>query len=205
MFLDNNKKVICLSVPKTGSTSCSTFFRENIPYAHKFYGKIMHTTIDELCYKNIVLHPIQEYRIFGIIRDPVQRFLSAVNDMIGMKSPILQHSYTNKKELLILVKNILFKEYDKFYNEQTTIFLPQTHWLKIEGIKIYRYENLNNFVSEICEIYDIDFNKFNVFERRKVGVIPVSADDLDPETRNKILELYAEDQEIYDKTPIINS
>lgn len=205
MFLDNNKRIICLSVPKTGSTTCSSFFRENIKYTHKFYDAIYHSTPKELENLKLLIHPLEEFTIYGIIRCPIERFISAVNDCVSLKSKLIIGSCTTKNDLICLIDRVLFRDFNLFSNEHTVIFKPQSHWLRNKNTIVYNYNNLNQFVKNICEIYDIDFNKFNVFERRKVGVIPVSADDLDPETRNKILELYAEDQEMYDKTSVINT
>lgn len=197
MFLDNNRKIICLSVPKTASTTCSTFFRQNIKFSHKFYGSIQHSTAQELEYFKILVHPLSEYQIYGIVRCPVERFISAANDLVSLKSELINGSCTTKQDLISLIDRILFYDFDIF-EKSSIIFKPQSHWFSVENVNIYSYPNLSNFVEHICQIYGIDYSKFAQFERKKVAPIPVSVEDLNQKTKDKILEIYYQDKVLYD-------
>jgi hypothetical protein len=203
MFLDNDKKVICLSVPKTGTTTCSHFFSKNINFKHGSYSRIKHLTLNQLIEQKLLRYSLDEYLIYGLVRCPIEKFISGLN-----------HVYVHGRFGDLTAKNFLefidnyysdlqkLKNIDNHYDE---MLREQIFWLNDSHIKIYRYENLDLFAKSICELYDIKFSKFFEFGRLNVGRVSVSVDDLRPEIKNKILEIYKEDKELYDKTAIINS
>jgi hypothetical protein len=195
MFLDNDKKIICLSVPKTATQSCSMFFRENLKLGYGSEIKIAHLTVGDLIARGKIKHPIEEYSIYGIIRNPLSRFLSSINHLDEFDG----NRCDTKDKLILYGEEILFKKSDKMFEGNRMLFRPQVDWLKIPNINvnIYPYEKLNDFVSHICDLYNIDFNKFLSFEKIHVGKVSVSIDDLGYRMKKRILEIYKEDYDLY--------
>ena len=166
MLVSNEKKFIYLRVPKTGSTSVSVYFYENLPlekniirlgdkdYLQKeestringgYFNEStiaatnVHTTLDEIVKLNLLTHPLTEYDIYAVCRNPVDRFLSF-------------HSMIKKVYNNNILKN--FSIFKKFMSEVS----PQSTWLTYNNKlvnRVFLYENINLMVAEIAEKYGI--------------------------------------------------
>jgi hypothetical protein len=166
MLVSNEKKFIYLRVPKTGSTSVSVYFYENLPlekniirlgdndYLQKeestrikggYFNEStiaatnVHTTLDEIVKLNLLTHPLTEYDIYAVCRNPVDRFLSFHS--------MIKTVYNNN-----ILKN--FPIFKKFMSEVS----PQSTWLTYNNKlvnRVFLYENINLMVAEIAEKYGI--------------------------------------------------
>lgn len=198
MFLDNDKKILCLSVPKTASQTCSRFFREHIKLSHGSYIKIGHLTVNDLISRGMLRYNISEYQIYGIVRCPLQRFLSSINHLDTFEG----YRCNTVEQLIMFGEEILS---DKKFNEMRVkyeiLFRKQIEWLKVEestNLNVYKFDNVDKFVNKICDLYDIDFNNYLKFDRIHVGKIKVSVDDLGYRMKKTILQNYSEDKVLYD-------
>lgn len=115
MIISNEKKFIYLRVPKTGSTSVSVFLYENLPLEKNiirpadnkkylldvdinkiredYFSKSatnntegVHTTLDQIVKLNLLTHPLTEYDIYAVCRNPLDRFLSFQNMMKNIEN-----------------------------------------------------------------------------------------------------------------------
>lgn len=185
-----SKNLLYLRVPRTASTSTSHFLYENVAlkfddsiYTPIYYKNILlpskktlnldvHVNAEELLKKNI-LTDVENIKIYGIIRNPVDRFKSVMRK-----------------------KNIHdMSEYEKLKN----FFLPQTNWLKIKNkliSNIYSYEKIDEMIIDILKTLDIDcaitLNRHRIEER------PVFQFELSNSIISRIKKDYYEDIKLYE-------
>ena len=169
MFINYTKKYIFLAVCKTGSTSVQTTLIKN-----KGDDEVAHTLIklNEDRYDSFNVpetytkgHPnltealnlnlltpeqIQEYQIFGVMRDPVDRFLSQA--YFGL------HLFYGEKVKYDVNKTVIewFKNREKYYSTLLDDDINEkkhsTHWLLFDGKPINNiilYEEMNDIVYQI--------------------------------------------------------
>lgn len=191
MIISNEKKFIYLRVPKTGSTSISVYFYENLPLEpsilrtvdradyldvknysikdgyfdvkHKLTLKHnTHSTLECAVNAGLLEHDVSEYSIYGVLRNPIDRFKS----FWGMTKVIEGND---------MVQNFdVFKTYMKLFGSR-----PQTTWLKYRGSYINRlflYENVPALVKEIALKYGVtntdNFTNYNFRSYEKQHEIP---------------------------------
>jgi hypothetical protein len=207
MLVSNEKKFIYLRVPKTGSTSVSVYFYENLPlekniirlgdndYLQKeestrikggYFNEStiaatnVHTTLDEIVKLNLLTHPLTEYDIYAVCRNPVDRFLSF-------------QSMIKKVENINILKN--FSTFKRFMSEAS----PQSTWLTYNNKlvnHVFLYENINLMVAEIAEKYGItntlNFSDYSFRQYNKYTNI------IDPRALEYINIHWQDDFKIYD-------
>lgn len=209
MIISNEKRFIYLRVPKTGSTSASVFFFNELPLeksiirssdkstlireehsdiiplnyfndTHDFLGGV-HATLQEAEESNLLQYPLGSYDIYAICRNPIDRFLSFC-------------SMFKKTDNVDIVSNfVTFKQYMSMFECS-----PQSLWLRHNNTlanKIFLYENLNVMVKEISEKYNIqNVDKFKSYQLRSYEK-PYT--HIDKKALEYIKVIWAEDFEIY--------
>jgi len=209
MIVSNEKKFIYLRVPKTGSTSISVFLFENVPLEkdiirisdtgdilkkeesnnikHGYFDDTytlpggVHTTLDQIMTAGFLKYPLNEYNIYAVCRNPVDRFLSFQNMMQKLDGIDMLKSYS------------IFKEYMSMFEAN-----PQSTWLMHENTlinNIFLYEDAHKLVAEIAIKYGIlDTSVFYNYKFRKYEKNTTSID-------SKVLEYikiyWQEDFKIY--------
>lgn len=191
MIISNEKKFIYLRVPKTGSTSISVYFYENLPLESSILRTIdrsnyldvknysikngyfeverrlelkhnTHSTVQCAVDAGLLMHDISEYSVYGVLRNPIDRFKSF-------------WSMTKVIEGNDIVENFdVFKAYMRMF-----VSKPQVTWLKHNGElinKLFLYENVPALVSEIALKYGVtdtdNFNNYNFRSYEKQHEIP---------------------------------
>lgn len=181
MILSNEKKFIYLRVPKTGSTSASVFFFNQLPLeqsiirssdsselvraenstvipseyyqnTHSFPGGV-HATLDQVLASNLVQHPLHEYDVYAVCRNPLDRLLSFC-------------SMFKKTDNVDILSNFpIFKSYMSMFECSA-----QSLWLTNKNTpvnKIFLYEDLNLMVDEIAKKYNVtNTSGFNTYQLR---------------------------------------
>ena len=191
MIISNEKKFIYLRVPKTGSTSISVYFYENLPLESSILRTVdrsdyldisnypikdgyfnvehritlkhnTHSTLQCAIDAGLLEHDVSEYSVYGVLRNPVDRFKS-------------YWSMTKVIEGNDMVQNFnVFKTYMNLFGAR-----PQTTWLKHSGSLINRlflYEDVPALVEEIALKYDVtntdNFTNYNFRSYQKQNEIP---------------------------------
>jgi hypothetical protein len=94
MFVCHEKKIVLVSVPKTGSTTLHytmiralgmEFFFDN-PNAHLYH--LFASDIDR-----IIGPAIRDYSVYAVVRNPYARLISLYNDFHGQRGAIKQNSF----------------------------------------------------------------------------------------------------------------
>jgi hypothetical protein len=191
MFINYTKEFVFLAVPKNASTSiqASLIERANrrdilaytkIPYEKAFnesynvpeYEIITHWNLnDALLNKVLSTKQIEKFNIFGVIRNPVERFVS----LTRMRFPDTDINDGVGEYLRIRHDDYLFKRLGK----------PQLNWLRHDNklIKnIILYDNLNEKISNLPRHRSYNSNK---------------TESLSQCLRKEIINMYEEDYELY--------
>jgi hypothetical protein len=144
----------------------------------------VHATLDDILGYGILRHPLEEYLVYGIVRDPVDRFLSCAWDACH------EHRVAARDNNEAVV-----------YAWQTAspdspTFQPQAKWLLHKGTpinRIFAYEQLDRLAQEILQSQQAHVTFRHRSESRRFR-----ASGLDESLREKILNLYRDDQAIYE-------
>jgi hypothetical protein len=190
MIIIPSKKFIFLRVPKTASTSLSHFFSDHL---HRFSDARATSIFLKDIYKgnlnidvhstlgNINIPNVEEYKVFGVVREPVDRLLS----FFYHASHGTLHS---EKGLELLVAGKL--PYDP---------LKQAHWLTFNHkpiSNIYSFTNLSQLINDAMEYlgisqYDsLSYNhRYSEFRNREIKI----SDELVEKLKIK----YSEDFNLY--------
>lgn len=149
----NKEKLRCLfTPPKNGSTTAKYFLQNLGWYAHSQphpYPDIMIKT-----YPNL-----KNYKLYVFIRNPVERFISAV-----LFAKQLNSDYVNKiihdHNLSINVEDMNFELFtthlNNFKKHFKFIFEPQIKWLTVDNLN---FLNFSNYEKEIRRISDTQDSK----------------------------------------------
>lgn len=180
MIISNEKKFIYLRIPKTGSTSISIYFYENLPLessilrtadnatylsTNERYIKDgyfddqktlqikynTHATLQCAIDAGILEYDVSEYSVYGVFRNPLDRFRSFLSMYKAVDGVDISKNF-----------NVLKAHMNEF------VFKPQTTWLKHNGELINRlflYEDVPALVQEIALKYNVSnidsFAKYN--------------------------------------------
>lgn len=210
MLLDNDKKIIVLSVPKTGSQSCSLFFKSvlssNTIYYFPLNVREKHWNVANLIERGLLTHPVSEYNIYAVCRNPIDRYLSAQNywwklSTVGVCSGYENFPPEEQKAIRLeyfrgRINNLGLKD----YVENDTFYKPQVNWLHHENTlinKVFKYENIDAFVSEVCGIYGASPSTFTTFRDNTSEKI-IKIDELDASDITQIELFYHQDKQIYE-------
>lgn len=183
MLISNEKKFIYLRVPKTGSTSVSIYFYENLPLEKNIIRLVdnekslldidtnrigegyfskpaininngIHTTLDEIIDLNLLEFPLDEYDVYAVCRNPLDRFLSFQTMMEKMDNVDIVENFS------------MFKQYMSIFESG-----PQSMWLTYNDSlvnRVFLYEDINLMVAEIANKYGItDTSNFSNYSFRQ--------------------------------------
>ncbi len=209
MIISNEKKFIYLRVPKTGSTSVSVYMYENLPLEDSIFrtadkstyldtnnytikpgyfdvqkAKLphnTHSTLECAVKAGLLKHDITEYDVYGVLRNPVDRFISF-------------WSMTHVIEGNDIATNFdVFKEYMRMFVNRS-----QTTWLKHNGTiinKLFLYENITDLVRDISAKYGVhdtsNFNQYRFRSYNKQDAVPKKVMDYIQFYWEEDFELYA--------------
>jgi hypothetical protein len=220
MIIIPSKKFIYLRVPKTGSTSVSQYLNEKFiniedltgtPIYHTGFKRsgmidkkeLVHASTKEIVRDGIVSSSdISSYKIFAIIRDPVERFISHCYFTKNNRTGIFVKDGVNNIVSFFLEE--LESDLDAFrrgnlFHAMTAH--PQSRWLIYNDVpisNIYSYEHINRLTSEALTyvgINDIGVNPYryrsDFRQDKKVS--------LDPDLTRQIISYYHDDYVMYNE------
>ncbi len=208
MIISNEKKFIYLRVPKTGSTSVAVYMYENLPLERSIlrtadrleyldvsnynirpgYFDVQslqlpqntHSTIQHAITAGLLKYDISEYDVYGVLRNPVDRFISFWSMTKAIEGFDIVSSYD------------VFKEFMKGFANKS-----QLNWLKYNGKlinKLFLYEDIGNLITDISAKYNVTdteaFNKYKFRSYEKQTHIP-------ERVLNYIKFVWEEDFELY--------
>ena len=198
MFLNRTKKFIYLRTPKTGSTSIQAYLVDNVDKsddvayesaplfsmaAHNISTPECHLNINEMLLYNIITeNEILDYNIFGVLRNPIDRFISAVYHGRNEPNCVLDMNYIVKKALRHGDFDCITK-------------IPQQYWLTYNETpinNIYLYEDIPLMMNAMLNTETNLIYKYreNRYEQNRIGTL---SDGLCKE----IISLYKPDYEMY--------
>lgn len=187
-FYDEHK-IIYLGVPKTASTSIRTYLKNTNNCLN--LNQIPEDKID--------------YKVFTIIREPIQRFVAGVLETFRRPdSPNNLYSLRIVNNIGDMINQyITILENDGFTDPHIA---PQVHFItdkngtmfKIDTILLF--ENLKSEFNDMCEKYNIPPSlphKWANSDGRRGRIL--SHIDSNENIKNRIIKLYEEDIELYTK------
>lgn len=200
MIVIPNKKFIFLRVPRTASTSMSQFLLENIGrmdsivhtpvYYSNFFGpnpifkpELVHATINELIQEGVVdLDRAKTSRIFASIREPVDRFISYA-----------YHINIDNTE----------RDINKLVDKTLKSILPkkQSEWLMFDNKHISDincYTQLSEMAQNIFKYLNVKSGG-NIYYSHRSEERENKSCIIDSQLRKQILEIYKEDQILYEE------
>jgi len=150
-----------------------------------------HLNLSEIIFEGILsTDELLNYKVYGVCRNPLERFLSAANYILSGKA------HTSDEAVEFLLSNLNFES-----NLQWLI-LPQSYWLRqCEGVqnKIYPYEKLHSMLEDLTgrdipELY-----------HHRAGNQNLTIDSISDKNRLKITELYRNDYDLHLSQMLIDS
>jgi hypothetical protein len=211
MLVSNEKKFIYLRVPKTGSTSVSVYFYENLPLEKNIIrqvdnktslldidtnniregyfnkpainiNKSIHTTLDDIINLDLLEFPLEEYNIYAVCRNPLDRFLSFQTMIKRMDNVDITENFS------------IFKTYMTLFEAG-----PQSIWLTYNDNlvnRVFLYEDINLMVAEIAKKYGIiDTSNFSNYSFRQYKQY---TNTISPRVLDYISIYWQDDFKIYD-------
>lgn len=192
-------------MPKTGSTSVFAHILDRyneeidmhasetlIDLSSKNCNYGPHTTLDDLV-KDGAIKNINDYKIYGIIRNPVDRFISIAKYIHADFYPNLDNNTAVKFALLKIDKHYL----DNNKGEDALSYARQVDFFKsgtrLYESNLYTYENINKFVTDLCGIDSTIKNHYRSNTRKD------KTTDIKQEYIDQIIELYNEDYQLYNR------
>ena len=151
MFINDEKKFVFVSVPKTGSTAINMCAMDS--WAHP-EPHLHHASIKEILEK---FPHCQDYFKFAFVRNPWDKVVSAYFNGIQDAGHIRQwseglHEYKNFEEFVMNMESSDWSEW--------THFLPSSHFVKIDGQIavdfVGRFENLEKDFQEVASTLGIN-------------------------------------------------
>lgn len=198
MIISRKRGFIFLRVPRTASTSLTFQIKNKILDdidSHTGLGypdgtpeeiDLHHITLEGAISKNILKQSeLKSLRIYAVMRDPIDRFISIANQFVPSPGVILSNEKKVEFFLEIMKKHNLYNSF---------ILQPQTAWL------IHRKKIISN---------PIIFPHFNDFLHNELGCDELQYHeytndrffkeiDISQELKNRIIDLYPEDQTLWE-------
>ncbi len=202
MIVSNSRKLIYLRVPRTGSTSLSNFLVEQlafdpdrdvhtpvpyrqIPGLNATAEMDVHATLDDILGYGILEQPLEDYAVYGVIRDPVDRFISAAWHICHLQR--VQPSDNNDA----------VRWAARVAHPDSPVLRPQVDWLLHAGRPINRlfpYERLDHVAAGILDSAGALVTFHHRSESRRDRNV-----DLDEVLRQQILHLYPADRALHEQ------
>lgn len=168
-YIDQNKKIIFIHIPKTGGESIADyFFGKKLLFKQGKHHDIEH-------YLDTLGDDISQYYVFSIVRHPYKRMLSY---------------YTYLKYTLKSIGNIELTEWLKNpIGENEYLYRPQYFWVN-NTVKIFKFElGLSNIIKHIEKDLRIRYDK-KLVHKNKTQINNIS---LSHEDKKLIFDRYYED------------
>jgi len=206
-----------MRVPKTGSTSTQAHLIVskdaadevvytwipflNINSIHFPTDITSHLNLANIIsYDKITEEALAEFKVYGIIRNPVDRFISRAYHQIYYKAD----GTSVNEDIPTIEKNNAVERSLSTIDFTKPDWKPQSHWLTYNGRlinSIFPYERLNDMV--------IEMTGTNLpYQHRTEVRLDKTYGDLDPTLIDRIKKIYADDVIIYEqynnlKTPTV--
>ena len=164
-IIDHEKKIIYISVPKTGTTSIQNFLKRNLPNSISVYlntpndiGLVKHSTALEI--KNVIKN-YEDYHTFAVIRNPFDWYASWYT-YAKDPAPVVDSQGKNLKEFI--------NSYDYLNKELLSYFTDENGKIIVDTIIKYE-DNLEKEMYKIMDNLSIKIEKpllkLNVSKYRK--------------------------------------
>jgi hypothetical protein len=200
MIVSNSRKFIYLRVPRTASTSLANFLVANIAFdsAQDYHTPIpynrvaglnisdaqqVHANLDDIVGLGLLRHPVSEYAVFGVIREPLDRFISGAWHTCHYDNRAPRDNNEAVAYALALTAPV------------PPVLRPQVNWLLHDGRpinRIFPYHQLDELAQAVLGIADARVTFRHRAESRRTRDMT-----LDAGLRAAVLARYAADVELY--------
>ena len=203
MIISDEHSFAFIHIPKCGGTEIKSSLKKYDSYLGFFDGNIDilgSETVDftHLPMKIIeanfpdLFNKILNYESYAIIRDPVKRFSSGINQYVKSEFGRGIHDFT-VPEINNIIDSIIFKLDARKINLDPTLiyFEPQVSFIYIDGIRvvknIFPIQHMDNLIKDMQENHDVVFESGGVrpknsslnyrgsFTRHLAKLIPLGA------------------------------
>ena len=217
MIICKSRGFIFLRIPKTASSSLSLHLERNISFTDEDMCFESHTSPPKnikypecteqhanlkfaIDWNILSESDIQNMRVYGVMREPIERILSMFNNVVGVflrRNNLQIKKFTTNQIAEIAITNML-KSSDRFKftltNRKYFPLYPQSHWL-IHNQKpisdIIIYPKFNNFLKEVSG--NDHHLEWLVASPQTIKV------ELRDDLRQEIVKLYKEDFELWEQ------
>ena len=185
-----NRKVFHIHIPRTGGRFVKELFLLNNYLVEHFefdktfnFKDVGHLTFPDhdIYFGHMIC------KKFAIVRDPVDRFLSAIKSDSKLNQETIDYIFTNEQNFKNFVSTTIF-------NDSCNWYTPQINFLDFET-KIYKYENGldNNFSKWLLDNFEFDIiMKDYVHTDRKRNI------ELNEKQKNFVKNYYFKDYKLLD-------
>jgi hypothetical protein len=210
-----SEKLVYIKVPKTASTSIATILWDSVEIEIRSSqrqaalinlnaggGRSIGANGWHVRLADVLVflgNQAQDYKYFSVIRDPLERFISAYN-YAGLKA-------LKKRQDLISVDDtiemLMQRQYNKLPRQLGLHLLPQTSWLQdTQGnipdyLNLFALENLAEAVDFLRTFQSLKSRK--LLHKNKVKKPIIEKDNISKDNLKKILDFYEEDSCLYQK------
>lgn len=206
MIINKLDKWIFVEVPRTGSTSLFHHIRENCHVTHSAPSPYRTIFKDgEYCDKigdlNLEPHsklthieskiPLNEYRIYGVIRDPIERFVSGIYFYTYLKSN-RNKRFIESININVIAKRVLYHLNNNTFNEKDLFDTQHSFFETSDNLyidNVFPYERLSDLSMKLTN-KEIPYNYWKT---------DLNKGKLDDKIKEDVLSLYSKDKELYDE------
>lgn len=190
-WVSDENKIIYLGIPKNASSSMRATIRDGIG-------------IDNIINLNNIPEDKSDYKIFTVIRNPINRFASGL-----VESFFRQETPDDIKDLFKMglsdftISNyitILESEFCELHTAPQTFFLKNLNGEPFKIDKTLIFENIEEEFKKMCSEFEVNKKLLHKNDNRKnkseriLNLIHINSNFL-----NRLNALYAEDVEFYEK------
>ena len=196
MQIDPWSKMIFVHIPRTGGSWFTYSWRMNTDRTGKLWWSQTNVLMNTKNHNKVTIGrhgrlsgikrqlndihaDIQDYKVITLVREPIDRVVSAWKWFSIVKDTAKNHGWKTIDDML--------DEYEQGHRRSN--YLPQTYWLLEEGTKfdhIFRFEDLLEGPQQIQKVFP-EYNPKGKLRRTNQKI------SLTPAQKTRIRELYKED------------
>ena len=153
-----NKNTYFIHIPRTAGKYITFLFKANnfVVTLDEFDNKWNNKEIPHLTFPDyeIFLNFLQ-CKKFTVVREPVDRFLSAINSDVKLNPSTLEKMFKDQETFNMYLNNLIF-------NDDSNWYLPQINFINYDT-KIYKYENGlgTQFIKWLEENFNFKIEKYD--------------------------------------------
>ena len=173
MIISDEKNFVFIHIPKCGGTEIKSSLKKYDSYAGLYDGRIDVLGIEKVDFTHLPLQDIKknfpelfnkilDFESYTIVRDPIKRFSSGINQYVKFQYGRGIHDFSSKEIKKIIDSIILKLEHKENRLDPSLIYFePQVSFIYVDGAKvinnIFSIHQMGNLKKVIQDNHDIFF------------------------------------------------